>query len=90
MAKQNNKKRITFSFSTPEAESIFLAGSFNAWDPTDRPMKPDKKGTWKTTISLAPGRHEYRFVVDGEWQDDPACEERNANPFGTYNCLVSV
>ena len=53
-------------------------------------MKQDKKGMWRTTVSLEPGLYEYRFVVDEEWRDDPACEERCANAFGTCNCVVRV
>lgn len=90
MTKQNDKKRITFKYHVSEANGVFLAGSFNEWDATGRPMKQDKKGVWKTIVSLEPGTHEYRFIVDGEWQDDPNCEARCANPFGTHNCLVSI
>lgn len=86
----NAKKRVTFKLHAPGAKSVFLAGSFNDWEATGRPMKRDNRGTWKTQVDLEPGTHEYRFVVDGEWQDDPACQERCANPFGVDNCLVLV
>jgi hypothetical protein len=41
-------------------------------------------------MSLKPGRHEYRFVADGEWLDDPTAEQRIANAFGTENCVRVV
>ena len=90
MARQPTKKRVTFKLSAPAATEVFLTGSFDDWDVVRRPMKKDEKGTWKTRVNLAPGAHEYRFVVDGEWQDDPACEERVANAVGTLNCVVRV
>jgi len=37
-----------------------------------------------------PGRYEYRFVVDGQWRDDPACTERVPNGFGSENCVLRV
>ena len=86
----NAKKRVTFKLHAPGVKSVFLAGSFNDWDATGRPMKQDKKGLWTARTTLKPGTHEYRFVVDGEWQDDPACQERCTNPLGTDNCLVHV
>lgn len=39
---------------------------------------------------LKRGRHEYRFVADGEWLDDPAAEQRIANAFRTENCVKFV
>ena len=53
-------------------------------------MKKDARGVWRTRVTLTPGRYEYRFFVDGEWVDDPDCEERCENEFGSFNCVVSV
>ena len=55
-----------------EACRVFLAGSFNAWNPTAHPLKKDKKGLWKTSMTLDQGVYQYRFVVDGEWKVDPS------------------
>jgi 1,4-alpha-glucan branching enzyme len=85
-----SKKRVQFRLDAPGAKSVTLAGSFNGWDRTEKPMKRDEMGMWKIQMTLAPGAYEYRFVVDGEWQDDPACQDRCANPFGTENCLAKV
>lgn len=90
MVKKSLKKRKMFKLAAPGAGSVFLVGSFNDWDPDKRPLKADAKGIWKTTMSLEPGVHEYRFVVDGEWRDDPACTARRHNEFGTTNCLLHV
>jgi hypothetical protein len=53
-------------------------------------MKKDKKGIWKVAISLAPGRYEYRFVADGNWENDPSCPGCVANEFGGENCVRIV
>ncbi len=47
-------------------------------------------GTWAKELILAPGRHEYRFVVDGEWVDDPAATDYVPNPFGGMNAVLTV
>jgi 5'-AMP-activated protein kinase regulatory beta subunit len=86
----NGKKRVNFSLHAPQADQVCLAGSFNDWDPVARPLKSDKQGTWKTWLNLPPGQYEYRFVVNGQWQEDPSAQERRANPFGSYNSVLSV
>lgn len=86
----DSKRRITFRFREPEARSVCVAGSFNNWDPNASPLKRQKDGTWKATESLLPGAHEYRFVVDGMWRDDPECPDRTPNEFGEQNCVVNV
>ena len=83
-------KRVRFDFYAPEAQWVTLAGDFNSWDVNALPMKKDKEGNWKTTLNLAPGRYEYRFYVDGVWQDDPKAQDRVDNSFGGQNCVRSM
>jgi 1,4-alpha-glucan branching enzyme len=90
MADKNTKKRVTFKFNSSEAREVFLAGSFNAWDPSARPLKKDAKGVWKTVMMLPKGAYEYRFVVDGQWMDDPDSPEKRLNEFGFYNSVLIV
>ena len=79
-----------FSLKAPEATAVCLAGTFNDWEPEDRPMTLGDNGAWKTSMTLAKGVHEYRYVVDGEWCDDPKCEDRRTNEFGSTNCVVRI
>ncbi len=90
MIKENRKKRVTFQLHAPEASEVHLPGTFNNWDPTARPLKQQKDGKWKTTVTLEPGVYEYRFIVDGQWQNDPLCQERQGNDFGSENCILKV
>lgn len=89
MAK-SSKKQVHFKLEAPAAKEVYLAGSFNDWDLAARPLKKDAKGVWRTRINLEPGVYEYLYYADGEWMDDPQCEERCLNEFGTYNNLVRV
>jgi 1,4-alpha-glucan branching enzyme len=82
--------KVQFDLYAPDAKRVCLAGNFNNWDVDDLLMKKDKKGTWQVSFPLPPGRYEYRFRVDGVWQDDPNAPERVGNPFGSQNCLRIV
>jgi 1,4-alpha-glucan branching enzyme len=83
-------KKVKFELFAPEAQSVALAGDFNNWDVNILPMKRDSKGIWKVSPSLASGRYEYLFWVDGVWHDDPKAQERTENPFGNQNCVRIV
>ena len=86
--KKNPKLMKTeFILSAPQAKSVFIAGSFNQWNLSTHPLKQDKKGVWKISFALGPGQYEYRFLVDGEWHNDPKYSSFIENPFGTLNCL---
>ncbi len=82
--------RTVFSLPAPQAKGIFIAGDFNQWNLSSHPLKRDKKGIWKISIPLEPGQYQYRFLVDGHWQNDPDCSSFIENPFGTLNCLRIV
>lgn len=84
------KKKMTFSYAAPGASTVLLAGDFTGWQQAPVPMKKDKSGLWKKTVSLPPGRYEYRLLVDGQWQDDPQCPTRQTNQFGSENCVCVV
>jgi 1,4-alpha-glucan branching enzyme len=84
------KQKVTFSFYAPEAKAVLLAAEFTDWQKAPLSFKKDKKGLWKKTVSLAPGRYQYRLLVDGQWHDDPQCKDRQINEFGTENCVVVV
>ena len=83
-------KKVPFEFLAPEAQEVYLAGGFNNWDNNANAMKKDQKGLWKTSLSLKPGRYEYRFLVDGNWENDPSCCDCVPNEFGSQNCVRIV
>ena len=87
---KNTKQVTSFTFHAPSARRVSLAGEFNNWNPEDMPMYKASDGVWYLSVSLTPGRHEYRFIADGTWQDDPGAQEKTANAFGTANCVKIV
>jgi hypothetical protein len=53
-------------------------------------MMKSEDGLWFITIPLPLGSCSYRFIVDGQWHDDPHPSQRVTNSFGTANAMVEV
>lgn len=87
---RNGTKPVHFVLTTPQAQEVFVAGSFNDWNPGATPLNYIGHDCWVKEISLPPGRYEYQFVVDGRWMQDRAAEETVDNPFGGLNSVVRV
>ena len=83
-------KRITFKLESTGGKEAILVGDFNGWDEKKHIMKKDKKGRWTKIVTLAPGRYEYKFLVDGKWQNDPLNDQVVTNSFGTLNNFLDV
>jgi 1,4-alpha-glucan branching enzyme len=90
MARKNDRQQQTFAVTAPTAMSVLLAGDFTHWQQQAIPMKKQPGGVWKTSVKLAPGKYHYRFIVDGQWWDDPECTLRVANPYGGKNAVRQV
>ncbi len=87
---KQEKKKVDFELFAPEAQKVTLAGDFNQWKPEATPLEKKENGKWKVTLNLAPGRYEYRFLVDGDWQNDPQSGECVPNAFGSWNSVLEV
>jgi len=84
------KSKESFTYFDPAAQTVMVVGDFTDWDHNPVALKKQKDGTWKATIPLDPGEHQYRFLVDGRWQDDSQCPDRKPNGFGQQNCVRRV
>ena len=82
---------VDFVLDCNGAEHVYVCGDFNDWQPTSLRMigSPDA-GLWEKRLVLPPGRHEYKFVVDGQWRHDRDARENVLNEFGTLNSVVEV
>lgn len=92
MARQtkNTAKAQNFSLTAPDAVSVMLVGDFTHWQEKPINMTKQQGGVWTATVNLPPGTHHYRFLVDGQWRDDPECTMRVPNPFGGENSVRTV
>lgn len=89
MARTLSSKSVEFKLLAPAAKKVSLAGSFNNWKPKAT-LKKSLKGDWSAKINLKPGRYEYKFVVDGNWINDPSSPQAVGNPFGTQNSVIEI
>jgi hypothetical protein len=75
--------------------SVHVAGSFNSW-----PASP-AAGGWALTYvqgmdayvskrSVPPGTHQYKFVIDGQWQVDDTNTNSAPDGFGGQNSILNV
>jgi 1,4-alpha-glucan branching enzyme len=82
--------RVVLELVHPSARQVFVAGSFNNWQPEQTPLVAAGNGRWTGDLKVAPGRYEYLFVVDGQWLPDPAAKQTVENPFGGRNSVLTV
>jgi 1,4-alpha-glucan branching enzyme len=90
MALMTKTKTAEFKLYAPQARRVSIAGSFNKWDTKALSAKRDSKGNWMVKVNLKPGRHEYKFFVDGSWLNDPRASMCVPNAFGTQNCVIEI
>jgi 1,4-alpha-glucan branching enzyme len=82
--------RVVLELVHPDARQVFVAGSFNNWQPERTPLVAAGNGRWTGDLKVAPGQYEYLFVVDGQWLPDPNAKQTVANPFGGRNSILTV
>jgi len=85
------ERRVQFDLSVDPGSRVFVAGSFNNWNPTANPLKDNPgSGHCKAMLSLPAGRHEYKFVVNGVWMLDPNGTDWAPDGYGTMNSVLHV
>lgn len=85
------KVDVTFSVHAEKDKTVYVAGEFNNWDPTDKKLVyKARQGIYTGTIKLRPGEYQYKFVIDGTWCADPENVNSVANDQGTFNSVITV
>jgi len=84
------EKEIDFVWPCPNASEVSVIGDFTGWE-KKIPLRRFKDGVWRRKVALpGPGRYEYKFFVDGEWQTDPQNHATVFNPHGTLNSVKEL
>ena len=80
---------ILFQYAAPGAKEVFLAGDFNQWvaEPLIRRSGSD---LWQRVVALGRGSYHYKFLVDGEWQLDPAAPIQKENFYGKQDSFIEL
>ncbi len=82
-------RKLEMSFDAPFASQVNIAGDFNAWEMTTLALRKTDS-VWKITLELKPGIYHYKFLVDGEWVNDPNNVRTAPNQFGSLNNVLEV
>jgi chromosome partitioning protein len=87
-------REVVVQFRDALASDVRIAGDFNGWVP-DKGVRSliEAEGEtriWTKILHLAPGRYQYRYVVDGEWREDPDNPEGVASQVGGRNSILVV
>ena len=87
---KTKRRKVSFMAKFPNANRVVLMGEFNDWNPKKHPMNLTNEGVWQKSLFLYPGTYEYKFMVDGEWENDPENPLVCPNSFGTRNNFILV
>jgi 1,4-alpha-glucan branching enzyme len=86
-----NTCKVTFVLPADiKAEAATLCGDFNSWDKSTNPMKKQKDGSFKLSLTLETGRqYAYRYLLAGDqWENDWQADAYLPNDFGTENSVI--
>jgi chromosome partitioning protein len=87
-------REVAVRFRDANARDVRIAGDFNGWVP-DKDVRSSlevagKERVWTKVLTLPPGRYRYRYLVDGEWREDPSNPERASAPAGGRHSVLVV
>lgn len=83
-------KTVTFRLEGfEEAKKVILAGSFNNWKENELLMRREGE-VWILHLDLTAGKHLYKFIIDGNWNVDPANPLREQDREGHLNSVLIV
>lgn len=87
-------REVVVRFKDANAGDVRIAGDFNGWVP-DRGVRSliaseGQERVWTKVLTLEPGTYQYRYVVDGEWREDPTNPQSAPGPTGQPNSILHV
>ena len=69
----------TFRVWAPNADTVFVAGTFNEWNKTTHELEKEENGYWSIAIAEAKAGDEYKYIIhNGELildRNDPYAKE---------------
>ncbi|MFN3529680.1 MAG: glycogen-binding domain-containing protein [Bacteroidia bacterium] len=86
--KHQNRVRLVLK-GHEQARQVYISGSFNSWSTGNTPMLRDADG-WYFESDLPPGKHLYKFIVDGKWLSDPLNLQQERDGFRGHNSVLFV
>lgn len=91
-ASSDRLELVQFVLVDSSASTVALVGDFNDWDAEATSLEAEgAKGVWAVTVPLAPGRHQFAYLVDGEkWITDRNAPTTRVDDFGKPNSVILV
>ncbi len=87
----NGKKRVVLTVRTTPGADVYVAGTFNDWNPEKKQLlDKDGSGNYSGILMLPPGDYEYKFKVNDDWYIDPGNPNFAPNALGTLNSVLTV
>jgi len=87
-------REVVVQFSDPDADDVRIAGDFNGWVPDKGVVSHIEsdggRRVWTKVLRLPPGIYQYRYVVDGEWREDPESRSSLPSTLGVRNSVLVV
>ncbi|HEY8120902.1 MAG TPA: AAA family ATPase [Myxococcota bacterium] len=88
------QREVTISYRDTQAHDVRIAGDFNGWVP-DKDVRSrlhvtGRERVWTKVLTLPPGTYRYRYLVDGEWREDPGNPEQAEAPLGGRHSVLVV
>ncbi|MBI4387688.1 MAG: AAA family ATPase [Candidatus Omnitrophica bacterium] len=81
---------VLFSYRNQTAKEVLIAGTFNQWVGEAMTKVGFESEVWQKIVTLEPGMHRYKFLVDGEWVTDPLNQRTEPTPYGNLNSVIEV
>jgi 1,4-alpha-glucan branching enzyme len=86
--------RVRVTFELPSciwADRIFVVGEFNGWNRSETRMRQGRDAIWRATLELEAGRqYQFRYLIDGQWQNDWHADGSSHNGYDGENSIVDT
>jgi len=88
---QKVENGVVFTLKAPYHAKVLIVGDFNGWSAEQGAMHYEREQqVWTRFLPLAPGRYNYRYIVDDAWMSDPSNPDQEDNAFGGKNSVIHI
>jgi 1,4-alpha-glucan branching enzyme len=92
---QNGAATAQVTFVLPDglwADTVHLVGDFNHWNQASHPFHYHRKGEWRLTVELQPGRaYHFRYLLNGrDWTTDRTADAYSRSTEGIDHFVVTL
>jgi len=78
----HKNRKVDFFYFGPPGQTMYVAGTFNNWDPFMYKMKETSPGEYSFSTGVLPGMHFYHFVNRGMFFIDPLNPDKGIDSEG--------